>query len=51
MCREADVKGNLVPDAFLAALAVEWGAEWITTDRGYGRFPKLRWRTPLGSGA
>jgi uncharacterized protein len=47
LCREAGVKGNLVPDAFLAALAIESGSEWITTDRGFSRFPGLRWRHPL----
>ena len=34
-------------DAFLAALAIESGSEWITTDRDYARFPGLRWRHPL----
>ena len=47
LCREASARGNLVPDAFLAALAIEAGAEWITTDRDYARFPGLRWRHPL----
>ena len=47
LCREAGVKGNLVPDAYLAALAIESGSEWITTDRDYSRFPGLRWRHPL----
>ena len=47
LCREAGVKGNLVPDAYLAALAIETGSEWITTDRDYSRFPGLRWRHPL----
>ena len=47
LCREAAVKGNLVPDAYLAALAIEAGSEWITTDRDYARFPGLRWRHPL----
>jgi toxin-antitoxin system PIN domain toxin len=47
LCREATVKGNLVPDAYLAALAIESGSEWITTDRDYSRFPGLRWRHPL----
>jgi uncharacterized protein len=47
LCREADTKGNLVPDAFLAALAIEGGYEWITTDRDFARFPGLRWRHPL----
>ena len=46
LCRQSGVKGNLVPDAYLAALAIESGSEWITTDRDYSRFPKLRWRHP-----
>jgi hypothetical protein len=47
LCVEAHATGNLIPDAFLAALAVEAGCEWITTDRDYARFPGLRWRHPL----
>ena len=47
LCRKAEAKGNLVPDAYLAALAIESGCEWITTDRDYSRFPGLRWRHPL----
>ncbi|GJL53509.1 MAG: ribonuclease VapC43 [Nitrospirales bacterium] len=47
LCREAHVKGNLVPDAYLAAIAIEAGSEWITTDQDYNRFPGLRWRHPL----
>lgn len=47
LCRAAGVRGNLVPDAYLAALAIESGSEWITTDRDYSRFPGLRWRHPL----
>jgi hypothetical protein len=46
LCRDAGVKGNLVPDAYLAALAIESGSEWMTTDRDYTRFPGLRWRDP-----
>ncbi|MFA5787023.1 MAG: type II toxin-antitoxin system VapC family toxin [Actinomycetota bacterium] len=49
LCRRAGAKGNLVPDAYLAALAIESGSEWITTDRDYARFPGLRWRHPLGT--
>ena len=45
LCRGANAKGNLVPDAFLAALAIEAGGTWITTDREYARFPGLRWRS------
>lgn len=47
LCRSGGVRGNVVPDAYLAALAMESGSEWITTDRGFGRFPGLRWRHPL----
>jgi hypothetical protein len=46
LCRETDAKGNLIADAYLAALAIESGSEWITTDRDYARFPGLRWRHP-----
>jgi toxin-antitoxin system PIN domain toxin len=45
--RAVGARGNLIPDAFLAALAIESGAELITTDRDYARFPNLRWRHPL----
>jgi toxin-antitoxin system PIN domain toxin len=43
----AGAKGNLIHDAWLAALAVESGSEWITSDRDFARFPDLRWRHPL----
>jgi toxin-antitoxin system PIN domain toxin len=35
LCRATRAVGNAVPDAFLAALAIEAGCEWITTDRGF----------------
>ena len=44
---DAEARGNLVPDAYHAALAMEHGCEWITTDRDYARFTGLRWRHPL----
>jgi toxin-antitoxin system PIN domain toxin len=47
LCREAGARGNIVADAYLAALAIESGSEWITTDRDYARFAGLRWRHPL----
>jgi len=50
LCAAAAVKGNLVPDAYLAALAIETGGEWVTTDRDFARFPGLRWRHPLVPG-
>ena len=47
LCRESGVKGNLVPDAYFAALAIDSGCEWVTTDRDYARFSGLTWRHPL----
>ncbi len=47
LCVEAGAKGNLVPDAYLAAMAIEAGCEWVTTDRDFSRFGGLRWRHPL----
>jgi len=47
LCLEIGAKGNLVPDAYLAAMAIESGCEWITTDRDFSRFSGLRWRHPL----
>lgn len=47
LCKETSARGNLIPDAFFAALAIESGVEWITTDRDFSRFPGLRWRHPL----
>jgi len=49
IARKVEARGNLLPDAYHAALAIETGCEWITTDRGFARFPGLRWRHPLDS--
>jgi hypothetical protein len=40
----------MVTDAYFAALALESGCEWVTTDRDYARFAGLAWRHPLSSG-
>jgi len=50
LCVAGGAKGNLVADAYLAALAIETGSEWITSDRDFSRFPGLRWRHPLAEG-
>jgi uncharacterized protein len=47
LCQDVAATANLVPDAYHAALAIENGATWVTTDRGYARFPILRWRAPF----
>jgi uncharacterized protein len=46
LCIETDTRGNLVTDAWFAALAIEWGCEWITLDRDFARFPGLKWQVP-----
>ena len=45
LCMGSKATGNLVPDAWLAALAIEWSCEWITYDQDFARFQGLRWRT------
>jgi len=47
ICRSGNARGNLVSDAYLAAIAIESGSELVTSDRGFGRWPGLRWRHPL----
>ena len=41
------VGGNLVTDAHIASLAMEYQAEVHSNDADFGRFPGLRWRNPL----
>jgi toxin-antitoxin system PIN domain toxin len=47
LCSVTRATGNTVPDAYLAAMAIESGGELITADRGFARFPDLRWREPV----
>jgi len=47
LCRTTEARGNAVPDAYLAALAIEQGTTWFTCDRAFARFPGLRWEHPL----
>jgi len=46
LCIETNTRGPTVTDAWYAALAIEWGCEWVTLDRDYARFTGLRWRLP-----
>jgi toxin-antitoxin system PIN domain toxin len=43
------LRGNLVPDALLAALAQAHGCRLATADRGFARFPGLAWFDPAGT--
>lgn len=49
LCEQANARGNLIPDAYHAALAIETGSEWITTDHDFSRFSGLRWSLPVQS--
>jgi hypothetical protein len=44
---ELGIAGNLTSDAHLAALAIEYQAELVSTDADFARFPDLRWFNPL----
>lgn len=48
LCREHDARGNRVPDAYLAALAVTGGATLVTADRGLARYAGVPIEHPPG---
>ena len=43
---DPQIRANLIPDAVLAAIAISHGARLATHDRGFARFPGLRWFDP-----
>ncbi len=47
ICRQSGATGKLVADAQHAAVAVEHGCTFVTTNSDFSRFPDLRWRHPL----
>jgi hypothetical protein len=49
LCRSAHAHGKLAADAQHAAVAIEHGCTFVTTDSDFDRFPGLRWRHPLRS--
>ncbi|MFT4294299.1 MAG: type II toxin-antitoxin system VapC family toxin [Micropruina sp.] len=44
---DLDLRGNLITDAQLAALALEHGVGVVSADTDFARFPGLRWVNPL----
>ncbi|MDQ3423397.1 MAG: type II toxin-antitoxin system VapC family toxin [Actinomycetota bacterium] len=46
LCEEADAAGDLVPDAVIAAVALEHGCEVVTLDRDFARFSSVRHLRP-----
>jgi toxin-antitoxin system PIN domain toxin len=47
LCTKTQASGALVADVYHAALAIEHGCEWVTSDGDFARIPGLRWRHPL----
>jgi toxin-antitoxin system PIN domain toxin len=41
LCVETNTRGRAITDAWYAALAIEWGCEWVTFDRDFLKFPGL----------
>ncbi len=42
LCIETNTRGADITDAWFAALAIEWGCEWVTFDRDFLKFPGLK---------
>jgi uncharacterized protein len=42
LCLETRTRGGDTTDAWYAALAIEWGCEWVTFDRDFLKFPGLK---------
>ena len=42
LIRDLGLTGDDVPDAYLAAAALDLGATFVTSDRGFARFPDLK---------
>lgn len=47
VAQDRGIRGNLVPDAYLAALAASHGCRLATADRGFARFPDLKFFNPV----
>ena len=49
VCDEADAKGDLIPDAVIAAIALEHGCAVASLDRDFARFPSVRHVRPIAN--
>jgi uncharacterized protein len=47
LAADINARGNDVSDAYLAAYALQNNATWLSADRGFARFRRLRWIHPL----
>lgn len=44
---DGDLRGNRVTDAYLAALAIEYGVGVCSADSDFARFTEVRWTNPM----
>lgn len=49
LCEEGDATADLVPDAAIGAIAVEYDCRLVTLDRDFARFPSVRHLRPPGA--
>ena len=47
LCNTYYLSGNWVSDAYLAAMAIEHGAKWVSADTDFAKFQELEWVNPL----
>ena len=47
LLKETPLRANHIPDAHLAALAIEYGLTLCSTDSDFARFPGVVWQNPL----
>ena len=47
LVRKYRLTGNLIPDAHLAALAMEHGLQVCSADTDFARFTEIRWHNPV----
>ena len=47
LVKRYQLRGNLITDAQLAALAIEHGIEVCSADTDFARFTEIRWNNPL----
>ena len=48
LIRDLDLRANLVGDAALAALCVEYGLQIVSADSDFARFGEIGWLNPVG---
>ena len=47
LVRKYRLTGNLIPDAHLAALAIQHGLQVCSADTDFARFTEIRWHNPV----